>query len=1117
MENELSRVVDALPGLIWTACPDGNVDFLNQRWCQYTGLRADESFGHGWQVAIHPADLAELLEHWKSILASGEAGEIEARLRRFDGEYRWFLFRISPLADSCGRLVKWCGMNTDIEDRKTNEEALRESERRASSILDALPIHVNILTPEGIPLHLSRQYREYVGATLEEHKRWEIGQNFHPDDREESLATWRRSAETGQPFDCEARRRRADGTYRWFHLRASPLRDAQGHIVLWFSVHTDIDDRKRAEALVAGEKRLLEMVASGHSMPRILEALCQLVESTATGCYCSVVLVDPRGNCLEQGVAPSLPASFVRSINGRPVNADSGPCAMAAYLNEQIIAADLTSETRWAEHEWCQMALAHGLQACWSTPISSAQSEVLGAFAIYYAEPRVPTSQDQALIDQFTHVASIAIERQRSQTTLMRALAELRIAEARLRTIIDAIPGFVWSAASDGNVDFVNQRWCDYTGVSKEDTRGSGWQSAVHPDDAGPLRDYWQALLQSGEPGQFETRLRCFDGTFRWFLIKAVPLRDETGQVVKWYGQNTDIDDRKQAENLLAGEKRLLEMMADGCSLTVILEALCELVEATASGCYCSVLLVDPRRTHSHCGAAPALRLQPGAAPSLPASLMEGIDGRPVNIDSGPCAMAATLNQQVIAADLVSETRWDAWCRLVMAHGMRANWSTPISSTSGKVLGTFAILYGEAKTPTPIHQNLIAQFTHLASIAIERAQGEAALKRSEAFLVKAQRLSSSGSFSWHVGADEITCSEQVYRIFELDPDLPVTLERVASRQHPEDTPLLQDLLDRVQAGKDFEYEHRLQMTDGSVKYLHTVAHGAWDQNGQLEYIGAVHDVTERRLSEEALGKVRSELAHVARVTSLGALTASIAHEVNQPLSGIITNASTCLRMLAADPPNVDGARETARRTIRDGNRASDVITRLRALFAKKSVTAERVDLNEASREVIALSRSELQRSRVTLRTDFAEDVPSVIGDRVQLQQVILNLLLNASDAMSGVGDHAKHLVIRTRYDDGDRARLSVQDSGVGIDTQNVDTLFQAFYTTKSEGMGIGLSISRSIIESHHGRLWAETNDGPGATFSFSIPCNAEDVTESQIHGAMRTRAVTEGQHVMRNP
>jgi C4-dicarboxylate-specific signal transduction histidine kinase len=218
------------------------------------------------------------------------------------------------------------------------------------------------------------------------------------------------------------------------------------------------------------------------------------------------------------------------------------------------------------------------------------------------------------------------------------------------------------------------------------------------------------------------------------------------------------------------------------------------------------------------------------------------------------------------------------------------------------------------------------------------------------------------------------------------------------------------------------------------------------------------------------------------------LTASIAHEVNQPLSGIITNAGTCLRMLDADPPNVDGARETARRTLRDGNRASDVMTRLRALFAKKDAATEPVDLNEATREVIALSLSELHRSRVILRQELADDLRPVTGDRVQLQQVILNLLLNASDAMSRVDDRPRQLVIRTERDKGDRVRLNVQDVGVGFEPQGVDKLFEAFYTTKSGGMGIGLSVSRSIIESHHGRLWAAPNDGPGATFSFSIPC-----------------------------
>ena len=383
--------------------------------------------------------------------------------------------------------------------------------------------------------------------------------------------------------------------------------------------------------------------------------------------------------------------------------------------------------------------------------------------------------------------------------------------------------------------------------------------------------------------------------------------------------------------------------------------------------------------------------------------------------------------------------------------------------------------------------------------AAKDLRSEEELRRSEAFLAEGQRLSVTGSFCWKVATDEITWSEQLYRIYEFEIGAPVTLERIRTRVHPGDLSVLEKMKMVGQArggGHDFEWQYRLIMPDHSIKYLHAVAHAIRDRDGQLEYIAAVQDVTARRMSEEALAEARSELAKVARVTSLGVLTASIAHEVNQPLSGIITNASTCLRMLDADPPNVDGARETARRTIRDGNRASDVITRLRALFSKKEFTFELLDLNEVTREVIALSLSDLQRNRVALQLELAEDLPTIIGDRIQLQQVILNLLRNASDAMVDVHDRPRQLLVRTEREDGDRVRVSVRDAGVGVDPEGMNKLFDAFYTTKSDGMGIGLSVSRSIIEGHQGRLWAESNDGPGATFSFSIPSGPESVTNA---------------------
>jgi PAS domain S-box-containing protein len=412
-----------------------------------------------------------------------------------------------------------------------------------------------------------------------------------------------------------------------------------------------------------------------------------------------------------------------------------------------------------------------------------------------------------------------------------------------------------------------------------------------------------------------------------------------------------------------------------------------------------------------------------------------------------------------------------------------------------------------------------ASFTGFLRDITKRKRAEHELRRSEAFLAEGQRLSSTGSFSWRADADVITWSEEAYRIFQIPQGAPVTLELIGARVHPDDLPSLNDMIDWARnSGSNFEYDYRLRMPDHSVKYLHMVAHATRDQDAGLEYIGAIQDVTQRRLSDEALGRARSELAHVARATTLGVLTASIAHEVNQPLSGIITNANTGLRMLATNPPNVEGALETVRRTLRDGNRAADVIARLRALFGKKNLTSESVDLNEAIREVIALSLSEFQRSRVVLRTELADDLPPVAGDRVQLQQVILNLLLNAAEAMSGVDDRPRHLLIRTEVDEADQVRVGVQDVGMGFESKYAEKLFDAFYTTKTTGMGIGLSVSRSIIEGHHGRLWASSNDGPGATFSFSLPRGTDAVTGS-THGleGARTSVATEVKYNIGNP
>ena len=366
------------------------------------------------------------------------------------------------------------------------------------------------------------------------------------------------------------------------------------------------------------------------------------------------------------------------------------------------------------------------------------------------------------------------------------------------------------------------------------------------------------------------------------------------------------------------------------------------------------------------------------------------------------------------------------------------------------------------------------------------------LQVSETYLAEAQKVSHTGSFGWNISSGQIYWSAETFRIFEFDPATTVTVDAILDRTHPEDRTTVRQVIERASRDRvAIDLEQRLLMPHGPVKYVRVIGHPLTNEGSCHEFVGAVTDITDRKRAEEALSKAQSELAKVTRITSLGVLTASIVHEVSQPLSGIITNANTCLRMLSVNPPNVDGARETAKRTIRDGNRASDVITRLRALFRSREFTLEPFDLNEATQEVIALSLSELGRNRVIVRSELGDNLPPVTGDRVQLQQVILNLVRNASDAMTIIEDRPRELLVRTERDGGSWVRLTIKDVGVGFTLDAKEKLFEAFYTTKKDGMGIGLSISRSIIEAHHGRLWAIPNDGPGATFSFSIPCGAD--------------------------
>jgi C4-dicarboxylate-specific signal transduction histidine kinase len=375
-----------------------------------------------------------------------------------------------------------------------------------------------------------------------------------------------------------------------------------------------------------------------------------------------------------------------------------------------------------------------------------------------------------------------------------------------------------------------------------------------------------------------------------------------------------------------------------------------------------------------------------------------------------------------------------------------------------------------------------------AAISMENARLYSEQRWSEALLSEAQRLSSTGSFLWRVATNEITWSTETYRIFEVDPATSVTLELVGSRFHPEDLPVLNEMVDLGRGpGSDLDHEFRLQMRDGSIRHLHLVAHASRADGAQLEYIGAIQDITARRLSAEALAKTRSELAHVARVTSLGVLTASIAHEVNQPLTAIVSNGESSLHWLMRDEPNIEKVLMLTKRVVADARRASEIIGRVRDMTSQRAPEQKLLSIEDVINESLGFLRHELQEKGIVVSLDLTRELPQIVGDRIQLQQVIINLTVNAVQAMTQHASAERSIAVRTVLADPKMVRCSIEDSGPGIDPEHLTRLFDSFFTTKETGMGMGLAICQSIVEAHGGRIRASNNsDLGGARFDFDL-------------------------------
>jgi formate hydrogenlyase transcriptional activator len=463
------------------------------------------------------------------------------------------------------------GANREHDDRQDDlKRALNESRRSAArlrQIIDTIPVLAWCSLPDGSNEFMNQRWLDYTGVSSEEANGWGWKNAIHPEDLPRLMAKWETLRDHGTPGQCEARLRGSEGVFLWFLFQIEPVRDETGQVVRWYGTATDIEDRKQIESLRATETRMLEMIANGISLSEVLNDLCVAIDAHAPGVTSMICLVD--GEWLSPCAGPRVPATFKAAITPWRIGPNRGSCGSAAFTKQRVIIEDISNDPKWPE-DFRSLALRNGIRAAWSEPLISQDGEVLGTFAMSYGEPQTPDSPDLELIEAAGNIARIAIERERSQEALRKALDKITKSEVRLRRIIDTIPTLAWCSSPDGSVEFLNQRWHDYTGLPPETARGWGWQSAHHPDTLKEVTDKWLEFLAAGQPGEVEGRLRRFDGQYRWFLFRAHPLCDELGKIVNWYGVCIDIDDRKRAEEQLRRDRSELQRITDAISNAVI-------------------------------------------------------------------------------------------------------------------------------------------------------------------------------------------------------------------------------------------------------------------------------------------------------------------------------------------------------------------------------------------------------------------------------------------------------------------------------------------------------------------------------------------------------------------
>ena len=626
------------------------------------------------------------------------------------------------------------------------------------------------------------------------------------------------------------------------------------------------------------------------------------------------------------------------------------------------------------------------------------------------------------------------------------ARQERRAVEYDLRLILDTIPGLVSTASPSGAVEFANRRMLDYFGVTLPQL--TDWRQVVHPGDVSMVEAQWARSVATGEPFVKEYRVRGNDGEYRWFHSHVVAASKSDGTIVRWYNLLTDIDDRKRAEEKLRASEGELRTIVDSIPGLVAIVAPSGAIEMVNRG-----VLAYFGRT------------------------LEELQHWRMSDSVHPEDLPSVVDRWQHAIDTGGPPEWEE--RLRRADGVY-RWfqlrGYPWREGDGAVRRWYCLI-------TDIH---------------DRKMAEEALQRSEAFMLEVQRLSHSGGWRYDLANDTVESSLEVQRAHAVQPgEDPSRPAFWFDRIHTADrTRVEAEFVRCLREKAPYQAGFRNVLPDGRTTYQYTTGRPIVDQTGNVvEFMGASMDMTEHWLAtleleraSRAVRDLQMKMSRAAQIASVGELAGSIAHEVNQPLAAVVANGHACLLWLAASPPNIPKAVEAAERIVKDGKDAGEVVRRVRSLFKRTAVEQALLDINEVIREVMHLLDSYPARQHVAVETALEPDLPHIWGDRIQLQQLVLNLVLNALEAVEPVHDRAKRLSVHTSRRDSHSIVIAIVDNGIGL---NCDAAFEPFVTTKPEGMGLGLAICRSIVDGHAGHLSAERNADFGTTFTVTLPLGSE--------------------------